>query len=213
VHNWSDAAIGSVARADNWFLDRHGLRGKFVVLYSGNMGRGHEFDTLLGAAAKLGARDDVVFVFIGDGAKRPEIEAFSKTHSNVRLLPYQRREDLPYSLGAGDLLAITLSDGLEGLIVPSKLYGALAAKKAVLFIGPQASDVARIVASHACGGTFRHGDVDGVAAFIARLADSRSDADAMGLRGRAAFDASYDRTRSTAKFGEIIRSVVAAPHG
>ena len=151
IPNWSDGdEIGQIDPRENWFLDRHALRGAFVVLYSGNMGRGHEFETLLGAAHQLTSRRDIVFLFIGEGAKLSEIEAFAKTHPNVRLLPYQRRDDLPYSLGSGGICAITLSDGLEGMIVPSKLYGGLAARKPVLFIGPAASEVARVLQRERC---------------------------------------------------------------
>jgi glycosyltransferase involved in cell wall biosynthesis len=209
IHNWSDSDIGAIAREKNWFIDQHGLREKFVVLYSGNMGRGHEFDTLLGAARKLSHRSDTVFLFIGDGAKKREVETAAAELSNVRLLPYQKREDLPYSLGAGDLFAITQSDGLEGLIVPSKLYGALAASRPVLFIGPRQSDTAQVIESTGCGRVFGHGDVDGVAAFVAALADSRALRDEMGQRGRASFETTYDRKIATEKFARLCLSVVA----
>lgn len=210
IPNWSDGdEIGQVAPAQNWFLDRHALRGKFVVLYSGNMGRGHEFATLLGAADKLSAREDLLFLFIGEGAKRAEVEAFAKGRSNVRLLPYQRREDLPFSLGSAGVCAITLSDGLEGMILPSKLYGALAARKPVLFIGPAESDVARVVERESCGGAFRHGDVPGVVAFLERLAADPAEASVMGERGRRAFDHSYARRLSTGRFVSLCAGLCA----
>ncbi|MFN7134250.1 MAG: glycosyltransferase family 4 protein, partial [Myxococcales bacterium] len=210
IHNWSDGAeIGAVRREDNWFLDRHGLRGRFVVLYSGNMGRGHEFGTLLEAAERLRHRDDVVFLFVGEGAKRGEIEAAAQRCPNVRLLPYQKREDLPYSLGAGDLMAITLSDGLEGMIVPSKLYGALAARKPVLFVGPQSSDVARVIERERCGRAFAHGDTAGVVAMIDSLANRRAEAEAMGERGRSAFEARFERRVSTAQFARLCGRLAA----
>ena len=211
VHNWSNGEVGSVPREKNWFLDKHGLRGKFVVLYSGNMGRGHEFETLLGAARELSAREDILFLFIGDGAKRGEVEAASRTLPNVRLLPYQKREDLPYSLGAGDLFAITLSDGLDGLIVPSKLYGALAAGQPVLFIGPQNSETAQVVSEVRCGGTFAHGDAASVAKYIERLAAQPVEVRLMGERARRAFENQYDRRISTARFAGICRSVCGQP--
>jgi colanic acid biosynthesis glycosyl transferase WcaI len=209
IHNWSDgAAIGSVQKKDNWFLDRHGLRGKFVVQYSGNMGRGHDLSSFLNAARRLRHRSDVAFVFIGDGHRKGEVEeAIRQGLENVTLLPYQRRSDLPYSLGAADLSAISLADGLEEMIVPSKLYGALAARSPVLFVGPQNSDVARIVAAEDCGRSFAHEDDEGIADFIVRLAADPQRREAMGNAGRAAFEAKYDRQVGTGRFWELCKKL------
>jgi glycosyltransferase involved in cell wall biosynthesis len=212
IHNWSDAAIGEVPKATNWFLDRHSLRGKFVVQYSGNMGRGHEFATLLNAAERLQHRSDVAFLFIGEGAKRAEIEDAVRTRrlGNVTLLPYQRREDLPYSLGAADLSAISLSDGLEGLIVPSKLYGVLASGKPALHFGSPRSEIARVLEQEQCGRAIPHGDVDGAVRYIEELADHPERAAELGARGRAAFLARYDRPIATARWHALCREVAGA---
>lgn len=210
IPNWSDGAeIGQVTSQDNWFLDQHGLRGKFVVLYSGNMGKGHEFGTVLGAARELYSREDIVFLFVGDGAKRMEVADFAASHPNVRLLPYQRREDLPYSLAAGDACVITLSDGLEGMIVPSKLYGILAARRPVLYIGPPNGEVGRVVQRELCGGSFAHGDVRGVVDFVLRLAAQPLESSAMGERGRYAFDRYYTRRSATDRFAKLCEELRA----
>jgi colanic acid biosynthesis glycosyl transferase WcaI len=212
IHNWSDGSvIGTVPKEKNWFLDRHGLRGKFVVQYSGNMGRGHELTTLLNAARRLRHRSDVSFVFIGDGHRRSEVEvAMRDGLENVRLLPYQPRTDLPYSLGAADLSAITLSEGLEGMIVPSKLYSALAARTPVAFVGPKTSEVARILATEGCGRAFSHGDDEGVSRFIEELAANSYRARQMGEAGRSAFEAKYDRHVGTTRFWKICERLAAA---
>jgi glycosyltransferase involved in cell wall biosynthesis len=210
IPNWSDASIGDVPPEENWFLDRHGFRGKFLVQYSGNMGRGHEFATLLNAAQALRHRKDMAFLFIGDGAKRAEIERAvgERGLSNVTVLPYQRREDLPYSLGAASASVISLSDGLEGLIVPSKLYGILASGKPALHFGAAHSEIGQTLAQERCGRTFAHGDVAGAVAFLEELADHPEEAQAMGARGRAAFLAKYDRRHATATWHALCREVV-----
>jgi glycosyltransferase involved in cell wall biosynthesis len=214
IHNWSDGeALGSVDPKENWFLDQHGLRGKFVVLYSGNMGRGHDLATLLAAAEKLHAREEIVFLFIGEGARRAEVESAAGRLGNVRLLPYQRREDLPYSLGSANLSAITMVDGLAGLIVPSKLYGALASRTPVLFVGPGESETARIVAETGCGTVFARGDVEGVSAFISDLARRPKLGAQMGERGRAAFEQRFDRAIATRRFGDLLMSVCGEAAG
>jgi glycosyltransferase involved in cell wall biosynthesis len=212
IHNWSDAAVGEVPREKNWFLDRHHLRGKFVVQYSGNMGRGHEFGTLLNAAEALRHRSEVAFLFIGEGAKRAEVEAAVRTRglSNVTLLPYQRREDLPFSLGAADLSVTSLSDGLEGLIVPSKLYGVLAAGKPALHFGSGRSEVARVLAEERCGRSVAHGDAEGAVRFIEELVAHPEQAREMGARGRAAFLAKYDRSIATGRWHALCREVAGA---
>jgi colanic acid biosynthesis glycosyl transferase WcaI len=212
IHNWSDATIGEVPTDTNWFLDRHGLRAKFVVLYSGNLGRGHEFDTLLNAAERLRNRTDVAFVVIGDGAKRAEIAQATRTRglTNLTLLPYQRREDLPFSLGAADLSVVSLSNGLEGLIVPSKLYGILASGKPALHFGSTGSEIARVLAEERCGYTVAHGDVDGAVRRIEALADRPAVASEMGARGRAAFLARFDRRLAMDRWHSVCQEVAAS---
>ena len=201
IHNWSDgAAISELPEGENWFLDRHGLRGKFVVEYSGNMGRAHEFETLFAAAERLKERQDVLFLFIGDGVRRGEVEAAAARLPNIKVLPYQRREDLPYSIGAADLCVISLRDGLEGLVVPSKLYGCMAAAKPIAFVGPSRSEVAQVVAETGAGSVFHVGDDAGLAELIGRCAEDRGEATAMGERGRAAYLTKYDRPLATARF-------------
>ena len=211
IPNWSEAALGDVPADTNWFLDRHGLRGKFVVQYSGNLGRGHEFGTLLNAAEQLRHRSDIAFVFIGEGAKREEVQQTVRSRglTNVTLLPYQRREDLPFSLGAASVSVITLADALEGLIVPSKLYGVMAAGKPALNFGSQEGEVARVLRAENCGTTVAHGEVAGTVEAILGLAQDPARAVAQGARGRAAFLKRYDRPLATQRWHELCREVAA----
>jgi glycosyltransferase involved in cell wall biosynthesis len=136
ISNWVDGeAITPLPAEINPTRVEWNLIGKFVVMYSGNMGRGHEFETILGAAAKLQADARFVFLFVGGGNQRGplgiEVERLGIT--NIRFKPYQRREHLGLSLTVGDVHLISLRQELEGLIVPSKFYGILAAGRPVLF--------------------------------------------------------------------------------
>lgn len=208
IHNWADgAAIHEIGHADNWFRATHGLTDRFVCLYSGNMGRGHRFETLTSAMEELAADERMRFVFVGAGPKRGEIEAAAERIPSLTLLPYQPREHLVFSLGAADLAMITLDDAMTGLMVPSKLYGHLASARPILYIGPRASTCARIIEESGCGGVFDHGDVDGVVAFVRALVDDPERARDMGRRGRAVFDADYDRPRSTGEFSQLLRGL------
>lgn len=194
IHNWSDgAAIHPVPHADNALLTQWGLSERFVVSYSGNMGRAHEFDTIVGAARQLAGDPRIVFLFIGDGHGKPALEQAVKGLPNVQFRPYQPREMLGLSLTAPDVHLISLRPELEGLIVPSKFYGVMAAGRAALFIGAQDGEVSRILADHGCGHTVNPDEADRLAAHIKAMADDPALAQGMGTRARALFERCFDQ--------------------
>jgi colanic acid biosynthesis glycosyl transferase WcaI len=196
IHNWADGeAIKPAPEGENPFIQEHGLGGKFVVLFSGNLGQVNEFQTVLEAAAELRQRSEIVFLFIGEGAKRQEIAAFIEQQGlqNVRLLPYQPRQLLHHSLAAGDLLLVTLGEGLAGLSVPSKTYAILAAGRPALFVGDLQSDAARLVTENHCGAAVSAGAAEQLAQIIARWAADKTPLAEMGGRGRALFEAQFSR--------------------
>ena len=150
IHNWVDGeAIVPVAAASNALRAEWGLADKFVVAYSGNMGRAHEFETILEAADSL--RDDarIVFVFIGGGHQRARLETQARARNlqNVVFKPYQAQDRLAQSLGAADLHLTTMLPAMEGLIVPSKIYGILAAGRPTLHVGDPGGEIAAILES------------------------------------------------------------------
>jgi len=154
VPNWPPAAVASVPHDENPFRAEHGLDDRFVVAYSGNMGLAHPFDAVLDAAAALAAeRPEVLFLLVGAGPRKADLRRQVRRRglSNVRFLPFQPRERLAESLSAADLHLVTMRPELEGLVVPSKLYGALAAGRPALFLGPRDSEAARVVEAHDCG--------------------------------------------------------------
>lgn len=207
IPNWADgAAIRPVGHDTNDFRREHGLDGKRVVLYSGNMGRGHDMGTILDAARRLRDVSDVVFLFVGEGAKRREVEAAARELANVKVLPYQPRERLAESLSAGDVHVVSQDRCTEGLIEPSKLYGVLAAGRGVLYVGPPGSEVARTISAEGVGEVVANGDGASAAAALDRLLGQT---EAIGVRARAAFDREYDRRHRTARFAELLRAVAA----
>jgi glycosyltransferase involved in cell wall biosynthesis len=208
IHNWAD---GEKIRpledgARNHFAEEHGLAGRFVVQFSGNLGRVNDFDTPLEAARLLRDREDIVFLFIGDGAKAGEIKEYVRWHElgNVLLLPYQPRETLLYSLAAGDAHLVTLAEGLAGLSVPSKTYGILAAGRPVLFVGDPRSDVARLVAEHGCGEVVPTGDAGRLARIVSAWADDTASAAALGRAARALFLRRFDRPHAVEAYAESL---------
>lgn len=196
IHNWADGSdIRPLAKAEsNPFAAEHNLGGSFVVLFSGNLGRVNEFSTVLEAARLLRERD-VVFLFVGDGAKGEEIDRFAQQHKlpNVRLLPYQPRAELRYSLAAGQALLVTLKEGLAGLCVPSKAYAIMAAGRPLLFVGDARSEIARIIEENGCGAVVGSGDAARLANIIEEWASDRSKLDGMGRAARALFEDHFDR--------------------
>jgi glycosyltransferase involved in cell wall biosynthesis len=190
IENWSDLACAPHVRADDTLLRlREGLQGKFVVGYSGNLGRAHEFQTVLDAAALLRTDPRIVFLMIGSGAgmRRMKESAVRAGLSNLRFLPYQPREQLADSLSAADVHWVSLNPGLEGLIVPSKAYGIMAAGRPLIFVGDADGETARLIRRARCGLVVTPGDA---AAFAKALLDFATDADAgirVGARGQEYF--------------------------
>jgi glycosyltransferase involved in cell wall biosynthesis len=186
IHNWADPNwIVPIAKRHNWFAKEFNLVDTFTVMYSGNMGRCHDMDTIL-EAAKLLQHEPIQFVFIGNGAKRQAFrtQANQLGLHNCQFLPYQNKENLPYSLTACDLSLVSVSPGMEGLVAPSKLYAALASGRPIAVICEQHSYLRTMVTDAHCGEAFNNGDAEALADFIRRLAADRQLAKQMGQAAR-----------------------------
>jgi glycosyltransferase involved in cell wall biosynthesis len=206
VPNWADPdAVRPIEPAANPFRAAHGLDGKRVVLYSGNMGRGHDIETVLAAAGMLREREDLVFLFIGDGAKRPLVERAARGNPCIRLLPYQPRAALAQSLSAGDVHIVAQDANTAGLIEPSKLYGAMAVARPVLVIGPEATEVSRTVRQEEIGEVVANRNAQGAKEAIVRLLE---DGEGRGERARAALERAYGRNRRTPEIARILKAFV-----
>lgn len=186
IHNWADADwIVPLQKQENWFALEHGIDRKFTVLYSGNMGRCHDLDTIMGAI-KLLRDEPIQFVFIGAGAKQKQCRR-SVEESNLEnciFLPYQDQVNLPYSLTACDLALVSIAPGLEGVVAPSKLYGIMAAGKAIAAICEPHSYLRQIVNDAGCGAYFDNDRSQDLAEFIMSLAADPEVAIDMGNAGR-----------------------------
>ncbi len=187
IHNWADAAwIKPLDKSDNWFAHQHQISQKFTVLYSGNLGHCHDLDTIMDAAILL-KEQPIQFVFIGAGAKRQQCLQTAKEFSldNCIFLPYQDRENLPYSLTACDLSLVSIAPGLEGVIAPSKVYGIMAAGKAIAAICEPNSYLRQLINKAHCGASFNNNHSEDLAAFILSLKNDSTIAHEMGKAGRS----------------------------
>jgi glycosyltransferase involved in cell wall biosynthesis len=220
IHNWADGQlIRPLNGESNPFTAAHELEGKFVVLFSGNFGHVNEFKTVLEAARRLRDQAEIVFLFVGDGVKAAEIKSFTNQHElrNIRVLPYQPRESLRYSLAAGHALLTTLADGLAGLSVPSKAYGIMAAGRPILFVGDERSDVARLVTEKNCGAVVASNRGEKLAEVITEWAANPARLKEMGTAARALFESRFDRTHAVEAyldtFEKCMNTVPARPSG
>ncbi|MBI3652593.1 MAG: glycosyltransferase family 4 protein [Acidobacteria bacterium] len=196
IHNWADGSeFAPITDEANPFILAHKLQDKFVLLFSGNLGHVNEFATVLEAARRLRERADIRFLFIGEGAKRDDIERFIAAHelTNILVLPYQPRHLLRHSLAAGDALLVTLAEGLAGLSVPSKTYAIMAAGRPLLFVGDLQSDAARLVKEYDCGAAVAAGESEKLAHLIREWAAHQAQLAALGARARTVFDTHFSR--------------------
>jgi glycosyltransferase involved in cell wall biosynthesis len=178
IPNWAPGgeALAPVPRDENPLRHEWGLDGKFVVAYSGNLGRVHALEPVLAASAQLRDEPDLVFLFIGDGPQRPALEAQARIQglANVRFLPPQPRARLAESLSVGDVHLLTLRAGCERYVFPSKLYGILAVARPIVYVGPLQCELADAVRSRGAGLVVDARDPQALATGLRQLRDDAS---------------------------------------
>ena len=181
---------------------------KFVLLHAGNLGFYGAWGTLVAAVQKL-ADEGVGLVFVGDGAQRPQIEAAAAGCKNVRFLPFFPASKIASVLAAADAHVVTIKRGLEGVIVPSKMYGILAAGKPILAVAPRESDVVKI--GEARGFTIS-ADPDDASEVADAVRQIFHDAERLRKMGEAARVAAndYDKVDELGKFVRIVEEARSA---
>ena len=212
---WADfTGIAGTPRDESPYRQQWGLGSDFTVMYSGNLGIGHDAKTICQAMLRLKDESGLKFVFVGAGKRRAEVEAFVKQHnlSNAQWREYVPREQLGLSLAAGDVHLISLKEGCEGIMVPSKLFGVMAAGRAGIFIGNPASEIGRVLAEHDAGLNIREGDVDGLVKAIMSLKSYPARTAKMGENARQAVFGRYDKATATRQWAELIESLVKPRH-
>lgn len=176
------------------------------VLYSGNLGLSHDIETIASTMEVLKNDSRFRFTFIGGGARRPALEACCRTRgiNNVAFFPYRTRAQVGNSLASGDIGLVTMKDACVGTIVPSKVYGLMAAQRAVLFIGPRLATPALLIKEHDCGWQIDCGDVTGLINLLEKLFENRQLIRYASVRGRKAFLSNYDLKHGTRKISNIL---------
>ncbi|MEY4213875.1 MAG: hypothetical protein RL458_2101 [Pseudomonadota bacterium] len=176
-----DEAVHFDAAGRDKFRARHGLTDKFVIMYSGNHSPVHPLTTLMEAARQLADDPRFAFCFVGGGSEHPKVKRFAEQHGlkNILCLPYQPLAELAGSLSAADLHTVVLGEPFVGMIHPCKIYNILTVGAPVLYVGPEPSHLADILAGMAGSphtARVAHGRPDEAVAQIRRIA-------ALGTRG------------------------------
>ena len=207
IRNWADPGkIHPVPHVENRFRREWGIDGKFVIEYSGNLGVSHSFDDLLAVADILSDHDDIRFLVIGGGIRLKEVEkaVASKRLANVLIKPYQDASDLAHSLSAGDVHYISLRNGFEGLVVPSKAYGIMAAGRPIIYQGAEDGEVARMVAKEGIGYVIPPGDRKSLCDSILSLYRDKEGRIQMGAAARRALEEKYSAAEGLAAYQKVL---------
>ena len=179
---------------------------RFVLVHAGNLGFYGAWQTLITAVRML-ENDGVGLVFIGEGAMKSQVEAMAAGCRAIRFLPFRPASEIPLVLSSGDMHVVTVKRGLEGVVVPSKLYPTLAAGRPVLGIAPEECDVVRIIRRSGCGLAANPDDPNSVVQAIRGVLQDPEQIRNMGLRGREiAF--SYDKVKQLKIFAETIEGTI-----
>jgi glycosyltransferase involved in cell wall biosynthesis len=208
IPSWADTTAIRPAVKHNAFARQHGLADKFIVMHSGNLGLAQGLEHIVEAAALLRQVPDIHFVFQGDGVKKQELQRLVRERqlANVSFLPFAPRAQLSESFAAADVFVVSLQAGLAGYIVPSKLYGFLAAGRPYVAAVEESCEVAAITRRHDCGVIAKPDDGASLAACIEAVYRDPDLARRLGANARAA-SLAFDRAAQVRKYAELFQRI------
>jgi colanic acid biosynthesis glycosyl transferase WcaI len=210
IPNWVDTTSIEPAPRENPWAHEQGLDGRFVVMHSGNIGHAQDLDTLIRAAASLRDLERLSVVLVGFGARHADYVELAREldAKNVSFREYQPRERLSQSLSSADIHFVGLARGLAGYVVPSRMYGVLAAGRPVLVAADEDSETAQLVRSVGCGIVIAPGRPDLVAEEIRKAAAGEYDLAEMGRRGRSWVEAEGGREQAIERYRHVLAELL-----
>jgi colanic acid biosynthesis glycosyl transferase WcaI len=212
ISNWATGVLRREHGADNPLRVQWGLTRRFVVLYSGNIGVGHEFDTFLqGVRRAAVSHDELSVVFIGAGSRLEEVRALVRSlgvEQRVMFRDFVSADDLPLSMGIADLALVTLRAGFEGVLVPSKLFGYMARGIPTLYVGPP-SDVGEAIQAADCGACCRSGEDGAVAEVLCRAMESEEQLRRWSENGRSFYAQHLSRELALRQYLDLARAAAS----
>jgi colanic acid biosynthesis glycosyl transferase WcaI len=208
IPNWTDdESIVPLPAADNSLRRAWALDGKFVVGYSGNFGRAHDFEAILAAAERLRDHPRIAFVFTGGGQQSDLLArriGERRLAGTVRLFPYQDRAALPVSLSVPDVHWLSLRPELEGIIFPSKFYGIAAAGRPIVALAATNGEIAGLLERYRCGFAVEPSGVTRLTGLLVALANDAPRCSELGRQARKMLDANFTRRHAFALWRAVL---------
>jgi len=207
---WADPQRIQPMPKENDFRKAHGLEGKFVLLYSGNLGHTSALEDVVEAAHLLKDKTDIVFVLIGEGVKKKALQAEASRYGleNMLFLPYQPREAYAEVLASADMSLVTLNLKAGNTSLPSKIFNIMASARPILAVVDSSSEVARLVGDANCGVVLPPAQPAQLAEKIKKLQKNINQLDEWGTNGRQALENHFSRERCIGMYSAAFQSLV-----
>ena len=214
IPNWADTSAIQPVDSENEFRRRYRLDGKFVVMYSGNLGLTQRLEEFVEAAGLLRDEQQIQFVLIGRGARKQELQrqVAALGLDNVLFLDYQPLHELSQSLCAADLHLVPLNRDLARCLMPSKVYGILAAGRPFLTNAPPGTEMYDLARSGRVGLTVPPGSPQEIALAVRKAREDREGLRQMGVNARGLAEERFTRDHAVSAFGRLLHEVVAGRH-
>lgn len=212
INNWTDEQEIIPLPKDNSavskFIEMNGWKDKFIVMYSGNLGLYYDLENLINITSAFKDNNNIIFVFIGDGAMKNKMQQKVEHNRNVFFLPFQPKTEIKYTLNAADIHLVVNQKGIKGVSVPSKIYGVMAAGKPILGVLEEGSEAARLIKDSQCGTVVEPQNYDEVIKQIEYLYSlDKFELINCGLRGRSYLEGNLRKDISLEKYRNLLLSV------
>lgn len=213
INNWIDEKeIYPLKKEDKnvgLFRQKYGLKDKFVIMYSGNIGLYYDLENIIKVTQRFQKFKDVIFAFVGDGSIVGKLKKYASENklNNVIFIPYQKKEDLNISLNSADVHFVVNAKGIKGVSVPSKLYGVMAAGKPAIAVLEDGSEARMIIEECGCGICSNPGDYESLYNNILWIINNKEIISNMGIKGRFYLEDNLTKDYSINKYKENILSI------
>ncbi|WP_165253254.1 glycosyltransferase family 4 protein [Adlercreutzia sp. ZJ304] len=214
INNWTDDKTIVPLSKDHpqvlAFRKQYGLDGKFVIMYSGNIGLYYDLESLVLVMGEFKDEEDVVFAFVGNGVMKALLEVYVEKNRlrNVLFIPYQSKEELVYSLNAADVHLVTNAKGIKGVSCPSKAYGVMATDVPMLAVLEEGSEVWCLVEESGCGICVHTGNYDEFRSVLHRVIDERQKFVEAHRGGRSYLDTYLTCELAVGKYKMLFNEIV-----
>lgn len=190
-------------------IEENDFKDKLIVMYSGNIGLFYGLEEIIKVFSKFKEEKNIVFLFVGEGAIKDRLIEYVNENKikNITFFPYQKREDLIYSLNLADIHLVTNAKGIKGISVPSKIYGVLSVGKPILGVLEEGSEARNIIEEAECGYVCSPDNLEELEKNIKKILEDRAKLELMGKKGRKILEKKYTKDRSIEKYRKILKNI------